>query len=775
MQFGVIYDILSHMNRWTTIIFTFFLSTFFCVVFVKFSIVFGVSQKQIVRTVDQTTYSSLKLTLQSDNYFDVDKKIIDVSDKAQKDTPILVDFGRLGSFLYLAREGSQSGVLTESGTSDIIISDVPGIMSLYDLFQSYKIYDKWWSFRLDQITNGSFYIGKEPDGKVAIYAIDGVIRLVFLTAKEEMTSMILFPGSYIRFDPTKNRSLKNADLFRTILSLQESQNEVFEFVNPRVNIGDEQDTFFNYRLPSNAKILFRALSTNFRKKVENIDISKQYGFLGAYTEANTNSLLINPSKKNHNMLVELSALLSRALSTWANSENLVTNIGRLYEQAKLLTIQDNTARTVVEQFLLDGRFALYGGLANSRYQWIYESIAKMIGIEPTSGKSRLLQSLADIYSRNLFTQKRNSNRIKIDTYWPTAIELEKTLQKNEIDQKDYFDIAIYAFNILKKTEDSNLFSQATIEDNSTYIFLSIFFRAANLYIESIDDIPKKQQTVMSFSKQFYDYILTTLSHSLYSYYTVSEDDAIYVSPDLREWTKLKISDDFKQNIDNINGVIEFITPSIESLWSSSGGSDVDTYTRIQDEVIRLKAFWSLIDETNYKEYIKSPYKSLSWSKIPLPVIDEKSSLVVHADVSVIEKVKNTKLLTTDPRIMEVQKIWPEAQTSSWTLEGDYVRVIRAPYTIARDDGSSSTVEISALYKDGNLSDLIIFYNDYTIQVVSDTLSTSIYYSLLSDLKYYLKTIDDTLNWQPTTGDIRIFPLKKRINIGDNNYTVATDN
>ena len=109
------------------------------------------------------------------------------------------------------------------------------------------------------------------------------------------------------------------------------------------------------------------------------------------------------------------------------------------------------------------------------------------------------------------------------------------------------------------------------------------------------------------------------------------------------------------------------------------------------------------------------------------------------------KQKNTKLLTTDPRIVEVQKIWPEAQTSSWTLEGDYVRVIRAPYTIARDDESSSPVEISALYKDGNLSDLIIFYNDYTIQVVADTLSTSLYYALLSDLKYYLKTIDDTLN------------------------------
>jgi hypothetical protein len=91
-----------------------------------------------------------------------------------------------------------------------------------------------------------------------------------------MTNMILFPGSYIRFDPARNRSLKNADLFRTILSLKDVDNEVFEFVNPRVNIGDEQDTFFNYRLPKESMTLFRILSARFKEKVETIDMSKRY-------------------------------------------------------------------------------------------------------------------------------------------------------------------------------------------------------------------------------------------------------------------------------------------------------------------------------------------------------------------------------------------------------------------------------------------------------------------------------------------------------------------
>ena len=99
-------------------------------------------------------------------------------------------------------------MLSQKSATGIIIGDTSGIVSLYDLFAEYTIFDKSGSFSVKQITNGSFYIGKEDDGKVALYAIDGVVRLTFLAQNEEMTSMILFPGSYIRFDPSRNRSLK---------------------------------------------------------------------------------------------------------------------------------------------------------------------------------------------------------------------------------------------------------------------------------------------------------------------------------------------------------------------------------------------------------------------------------------------------------------------------------------------------------------------------------------------------------------------------------------
>jgi hypothetical protein len=51
------------------------------------------------------------------------------------------------------------------------------------------------------------------------------------------------------------------------------------------------------------------------------------------------------------------------------------------------------------------------------------------------------------------TQKKDLSFSNIDTYTPTALELEKTLLSTDIQQRDYFDIALYAFNVLKKMED----------------------------------------------------------------------------------------------------------------------------------------------------------------------------------------------------------------------------------------------------------------------------------------------------------------------------------
>jgi hypothetical protein len=68
---------------------------------------------------------------------------------------------------------------------------------------------------------------------------------------------------------------------------------------------------------------------------------------------------VNPSKRDHTLLLELSNLLSCALQPNAGSE-LVKKIGKVYNDTKDLKISSSSAKSVVEQFLLDGRFALYG-------------------------------------------------------------------------------------------------------------------------------------------------------------------------------------------------------------------------------------------------------------------------------------------------------------------------------------------------------------------------------------------------------------------------------
>ncbi len=98
--------------------------------------------------------------------------------------------------------------ITFSGTHDIILQGFQGIVSLYDPFISYAIHPSDASYSVNQITNGSYYLSAEPDGTVSIYSIDVVAELAFYDSGEQMTNMILFPGMYIRFDPSANRDLK---------------------------------------------------------------------------------------------------------------------------------------------------------------------------------------------------------------------------------------------------------------------------------------------------------------------------------------------------------------------------------------------------------------------------------------------------------------------------------------------------------------------------------------------------------------------------------------
>jgi hypothetical protein len=140
-----------------------------------------------------------------------------------------------------------------------------------------------------------------------------------------------------------------------------------------------------------------------------------------------------------------------------------------------------------------------------------------------------------------------------------------------------------------------LLEPSALDDISTYSYFVTFFRASHRYIESIEDTEKKQQTIMSFAKQFYDYMLGTIVNSFYDHFTIVENGSLLLPSKYREGIKVTIPDDMLSAIRSVHASVELVTPIIESLWSSDDNIDGDTYTRIHENIIRLDAFVDLIN------------------------------------------------------------------------------------------------------------------------------------------------------------------------------------
>ena len=693
-----------------------------------------------------------------------------------KNSIIFGELGRLSSFMYLSQSGKFLPPITFSGKTDLNVSNIQGIISLYDLFSTYSIHSQSGSFRLDQITNGSFYIGNESDGKIVIYAIDGVARLVFLSWWKEMTNMILFPGSYIRFDPKRNSALNGADLFRTILSLQEGENEIFEFVNPRVNTGNDKDTFFNYRLPLETKWLFRTLSARFHEQVESVDLLKSYWVWSSTNATVASDWLINPSKKNHIMLLELKGLLSQVIRTKKDKKTIVNRIWEIYQNAKALKMESSSAKKTIEKFLLDGRFALYGNISDidDGYQETYENIAKMIGIEKTGGKSKLLQNLADIYSWNLFLQMSKTATFKIDTFEPTATTLRSTIDEPWIDEKDFFDIAIYSYNIIDKIQDKWILSREYLENKSTYDYLITFFYAGNKYMNSIDDIGKRSKTILSFSSQFYEKVLTLIVRSLYGMLMTDDHGALYLSDSFVDGTNVKLDIDFMRQINRLNSVIAYVNDSLVTAYDGAW-EGVDVYTRIQKSTLRLKELATLLDpekyNTNYATYSDLPFATEMEDGIVVPKVDLKKNELVKFIKPVETYTWSTNLLN-NKKVEALRMLFPNSDISSFIPDGEFMTVRNASWTVKKNDGSSAECRWTLTFLDEkNISQVFLQYNSRGIEIKFPNENIDIEtFRLLQNitLKPYLDILDSNSD---ISGNVRVLIGYKRLDIGEQTFRI----
>jgi hypothetical protein len=82
--------------------------------------------------------------------------------------------------------------------------------------------------------------------------------------------------------------------------------------------------------------------------------------------------------------------------------------------------------------------------------------------------------------------------------------------------------------------------------------------------------------------------------------------------------------------------------------------------------------------------------------------------------------------------------------------------------------------MSALYKDKSLTDNIVYYGDYTLRVVTEKpFSLQTYKAFLLDLDSYLDFVDTEVTAKSLeVGEMRIFPAKQRMNIGESIYSVT---
>lgn len=730
-------------------------------------------------------FKSKVIEAEDKNYVLEKEKIIANSLTLGPADTLYVEFWRLASAMFTSESKTlETNILSVSEESPVSIfrtvtalKEYPGIISFYDPFITYTYQSVAGDYSIQQMTNGSFYIGREEDGTISLYSIDAVIRLAFLHEKNRMSDMILFPGMYVRFDPSLNRNLLWADLFRIILSMTSSgdadavDRTWVEFVNPRITSSGDADTFFMYRLPTYTRILFRSLHAEFAWRVKKLDDLRKYASDFAYDiDEERNSLLTNPTKKNHFLLRELQWLLSQIVDQSRTKEYFVTELERIQEESSTLAKWNDVERTL-EEFLTDARFASFGTAYNAHFQEIYDEIARILKIAPKGAKALLLQRLSNIYSLNLSAQMKDKEFSRIDTYSPTAREIANTLSSTDIDSKDYFDIALYAFHVLKKAESGGKFFDEAILANATYDLIRTIFLATDRYVKTSE---KKEEAYKSISIQFYDQILSTLVNSVYSMFTEVDEDRIFLkSKYVTDGVVNTDNKQFTENIKSVNGVVDYIFPYIDKAYEND--SDVRTYLAMKKSKARLRAFYKLFEKGYYADYVLTPYVAVKSWEVFLPELNEESSEVLM--VAPDKKVTLSDEIPEDAGFTGIRNLLWNIPDSNIIKENEYYQVRNAEMeSINPNDSTTMKYQFSATFSSDlkTISNISILYNDKRMMIVTDTKDQQIIDILSRMVPAYLIAIDDIFAANPgqiLRGEIRLYIDKSRIAIGTNIFSL----
>lgn len=763
---------------------TFLIVTLLAAFFAMSSFSFGESQEIIFSTEEKPTVhpAIARIIKNEDETSSIDKKRSETNQSVTlgKWEVWYIDFWLLSSAFVLS---DQSGTLDFShfSLSDKELtfdSQYSTVFSLYDPFTTYLMKSRDKDFAITQVTNGSFYVGTEKDATISIYSVDAVVRLDFLSDGEAMTDMMLFPGMYIRFDPAVNSSLKWANLFRILQSLEPdgtqdvtSNTTGIEFVNPRMNSSEDKDSFFMYKLPIQTNILFQMLHVLFYDKVSQIDLYKEYG-ISAYGTSITSSQdnnLLNPGKKSHFLLLKLDAILANAIQNTIPMQVFKRQISEINASAHTLAVW-NDIQVRFERFLTDGRFALFGGTKiNPQFPEIYQVISDEVGKTPVTAHAKLLQHLSDIYSKNLVAQKKDLVFSKIDTYSPTALELEKTLASSDLEQRDNFDIALYAFNVLKKAEEKHLFMDEAVYAHPTYVLIKTVLASTDRYVRQITDPERKNITYQGIALHFYEHMLGMLARSVYHTFMESQDGYLYLKSSFRPTIsdpKIHIDAVLLRDFQEIDGILSTVSERLDAQYGVD--SKNNTFLSVKKSIATFHSFAKILDYESYNEYIKLPYMVDDTAETLLPLYSSGGTIVssdpLQKQIDTFQSIE-----TANPSITTITGILWDIPRKDIIREADYYRINWTKYQFV-DEKTGKTLEfrVSLVFDETieKFSNLTIQYNDNNIILLTDKRKSVDLQALLSAIPGYISRYNDIMAGNPSlTWDIKFLENTQKIVIG----------
>ena len=261
--------------------------------------------------------------------------------------------------------------------------------------------------------------------------------------------------------------------------------------------------------------------------------------------------------------------------------------------------------------------------------------------------------------------------------------------------------------------------------------------------------------------------------SLYKYFTIDKDGYIHLSPIFfpdGSKENMKFDSNFVASVNKISGIMNRAV----DLWAFSGASQ-DDYSRIAIASMRMQAFVSLFNTTEYPEYLKDPFISQNEWTISMPKVTDDAKTLVHKNDAMKALLASggtnslpDKKITDNP-LSQIQKTFGNILQEQITREVDGFRITNATMSILPKDSQVPiffTISFKTSLDLWTVSEWKILYQGNNVLFSRDQYITSDFVSFFSwNAALYFQKISASIQENPgIVGDVILFIWDNRITI-----------